>query len=89
MRFSYLQGRCQGGYIQVQHTQFLLSSNIMCEEEEEEDPGLDFRVAYSLHSSEVNDIIRSDLTTSLYSSEPLRFPKTITSAATAAAAAPA
>jgi hypothetical protein len=36
----------------------------MCEEEEEEDPGLDFKVAYSLHSS-----------------KPLRFPKTITSAA--------
>jgi hypothetical protein len=61
----------------------------MCEEEEEEeeeeeaDPGLGFRVAYSLHSSEVEDIIRSHLMTSLYSSEPLRFPKTITSAAAA------
>ncbi len=80
MRFSHLQSRCQGGYIQVLHTQFFLSSNIMCEEEEE-DPGLDFRVAYSLHSSEVKDIIRSHLMTSLYYSELLRFPKTITSAA--------
>ncbi len=86
MRFSHMQSRCQGGYIQVQHTQFFLSSNIMCEEEEEEeeDPGLDFRVAYSSHSSEVKDIIGSDLMTSLYSSAPLRFPKTITSAAAAA-----
>jgi hypothetical protein len=53
----------------------------MCEQKEEEEPGLGFRVAYSLHSSEVKDIIRSHLMTSLYSSEPLRFPKTITSAA--------
>ncbi len=53
----------------------------MCEEEEE-GPGLGFRVPYSLHSSEVKDIIRSHLMTSLHSSEPLRFPKTITSAAT-------
>jgi hypothetical protein len=53
----------------------------MCEEEEEQDPGLGFRVAYSLHSSEVKDIIRSHLMTSLYYSEPLRSPKTITSAA--------
>jgi hypothetical protein len=52
----------------------------MCEEEEE-DPGLDFQVAYLLDSSEVKDIIRSDLMTSLYFSEPLRFPRTITSAA--------
>ncbi len=83
MRFSHLQSRCQGGYVQVHHTQFFLSSNIMCEEEEEEDPGLGFRVVYSLHSSEVKDIIRSHLMTSLHSSEPLRFPKTITSAAAA------
>jgi hypothetical protein len=80
MRFPHLQSRYQGGYIQVQHTQFFLSSNIMCEEEEE-GPGLGFRVPYSLHSSEVKDIIRSHLMTSLHSSEPLRFPKTITSPA--------
>jgi hypothetical protein len=67
-------------YKQVHHTQFFLSSNIMCEEEEE-GPGLGFRVPYSLHSSEVKDIIRSHLMTSLHSSEPLRFPKTITAAA--------
>jgi hypothetical protein len=53
----------------------------MCEQKEEEEPGLGFRVAYSLHSSEVKDIIRSHLMTSLHSSEPLRFPKTITAAA--------
>ncbi len=85
MRFSHLQSKCQGSHIQVYHTQFFLSSNIMCEEEEEEeeDPGLGFRATYSLHSSEVKDIIRSDLMTSLHSSESLRFPKTITSAAAA------
>jgi hypothetical protein len=55
MRFSHLQSRCQRGYIQVHHTQFFLCSNIMCAEEEEEDPRLGFRVAYSLHSSEVKD----------------------------------
>jgi hypothetical protein len=55
-------------YKQVHHTQFFLSSNIMCEEEEEEeeDPGLGFRDSYSLHSSEVKDIIRSHLMTSLH-----------------------
>jgi hypothetical protein len=70
-------------YKQVHHTQFFLSSNIMGEEEEEEeeDPGLGFRDSYSLHFSEVKDIIRSHLMTSLHSSEPLRFPKTITAAA--------
>jgi hypothetical protein len=75
MSFAHLQSTCEGGYIQVQHNQFFLSSNIMCKEEEEEGPGLVFRVAYSLHSSQVTDIIRSHLMTPLHSSEPLRFPK--------------
>jgi hypothetical protein len=44
MRFSYLQSRCEGSHIQVQHTQFFLSSNIMCEAEEEEEEEEGFRI---------------------------------------------
>ncbi len=42
MRFSQLQSRCEGSHIQVDQTQFFLCSNIMSEEEEEEDEGFRF-----------------------------------------------